>query len=75
MPTGWHSTPIEAYLPLLMTKKQVAYLLSTSVWTVEDLTRKGHLIALTDGGRAVKYSSQDVLAYIAKHIKEKPPTD
>ena len=75
MPTGWHSTPIEAYLPLLMTKKQVAYLLSTSVWTVEDLTRKGHLIALTDGGRSVKYSSQDVLGYIAKHIKEKPPTD
>lgn len=73
MVTGWNTTPIQAYLPLLMTKKQVAYLLSTSVWHVEELTKKGHLIALDDGGRAVKYSEADVREFIARHVKERLP--
>jgi hypothetical protein len=61
---------IEVLLPLLLTKKQVAYLLSGSIWDVEELTRRSVLIAYDDGGKSNKYKTSDVLGYVAS-LREK----
>lgn len=53
------------YPPELLTKRQVAYLLSTSEWGVGDLVHKGMLTPVVDGGKWVKFRLTDVRAYIA----------
>lgn len=54
-----------AFPPELLTKKHVAYLLSTSEWGVGDLVKKGHLTPVKDGGKWMKFRLFDVRAYIA----------
>lgn len=61
---------VEAFLPLLMTKKQVAYFLSTSIWGVEELVRRGHLVAYEGDRKAAKFKSEDVLRYV-RDLREK----
>lgn len=63
---------IVTYPPELLTKKQVAYLLSTSERGVIDLTTHGHLTAVDDGGKWTKYRLSDVREYIA-NLPERAP--
>jgi hypothetical protein len=53
-----------AFPPELLTKKQVAYMLSTSEWGVTDLVKKEKLIAVDDGGKWNKFRLSDVRDYI-----------
>jgi hypothetical protein len=64
---------IEAFLPLLLTKRQVAYFLSTSIWGVEELERRGVLIAYKSDGKNVKFKSEDVLAHVASLQEKRTP--
>ncbi|MEO5920460.1 MAG: hypothetical protein ABIQ01_04880 [Pseudolysinimonas sp.] len=54
-----------AFPPELLTKKHVAYLLSTSEWGVGELVRLGKLTPVKDGGKWMKFRLVDVRAYIA----------
>lgn len=53
-----------AYPPELLTKKHVAYLLSTSEWGVSQLVNQGKLTPVADGGKWIKFRLDDVRAYI-----------
>jgi excisionase family DNA binding protein len=64
---------IEAFLPLLLTKKQVAYFLSTTIWGVEELERKGKLTAYKSDGKTVKFKEEDVRAYVASLREARTP--
>lgn len=61
---------IITFPPELLTKKQVAYLLNTSEWGVEQLVKAGELTRVDDGGKWVKFRLDDVRAYI-KRLPEK----
>jgi hypothetical protein len=50
--------------PELLTKKHVAYLLSTSEWAVGQLVRQSKLVPVDDGGRWQKFRLEDVRRYI-----------
>ncbi|MFJ4220639.1 hypothetical protein [Curtobacterium luteum] len=51
--------------PELLTKKHVAYLLSTSEWGVGQLVAQKKLIPVDDGGKWQKFRLDDVRSYIA----------
>lgn len=53
-----------SYPPELLTKKMVAYMLSTSEWGVGKLARQNKLVPVDDGGKWNKYRLEDVRAYI-----------
>lgn len=61
-----------AFPPELLTKKQAAYLLSTSEWGVGDLVRRQKLTPVNDGGKWVKFRLTDVREYIANLPEKKP---
>lgn len=61
-----------AFPPELLTKKLVAYMLSTSEWGVEELMRQKKLIPVDDGGKFKKFRLTDVRAYI-KGLPERTP--
>jgi hypothetical protein len=63
---------ILAYPPELLTKKHVAYMLSTSEWGVSDLVRQKKLIPVEDGGKWLKFRLTDVRDYIARLPEKKP---
>jgi hypothetical protein len=56
---------ILAFPPELLTRKTVAYMLSTSEWGVRELVRLNKLTEVQDGGKWAKYRLTDVRAYIA----------
>lgn len=71
---------ILAFPPELLTKEQVAYLLSTSEWGVGQLVKQKKLTALNDGGKFMKFDLAGVRAYIRslhrrETSKKVPPTD
>lgn len=53
-----------SYPPELLTKKHVAYLLSTSEWGVGDLVKQNKLTPVNDGGKWMKFRLTDVREYI-----------
>jgi excisionase family DNA binding protein len=53
-----------AYPPELLTKEQVAYLLSISMREVGYLLAEGKLTRVADGGKRIKIRLTDVRAYI-----------
>ena len=55
---------LAAYPPELLTKKHVAYLLSTSEWGVGDLVKQKKLTPVNDGGKWMKFRLEDVREYI-----------
>jgi hypothetical protein len=55
---------VMAFPPELLTKKLVAYMLSTSEWGVGDLVRKNKLVPVVDGGKWMKFRLEDVRAYV-----------
>lgn len=59
-----------SFPPELLTKKHVAYLLSTSEWGVGELVKKKELVPVEDGGKWQKFRLEDVRAYI-KRLPEK----
>lgn len=65
---------LTTYPPELLTRKQVAYLLSDSEWGVKQLEREKKLTPLDDGGKWVKFSLENVREYI-RSIPEKLPTE
>jgi excisionase family DNA binding protein len=50
--------------PELITKGAVAYLMSVSERKVAELVAQNKLTVINDGGRALKFRRDDVLAYI-----------
>jgi hypothetical protein len=50
--------------PELLTRKHVAYLLSTSEWGVSQLVRENKLTPVKDGGKWQKFRLEDVRYYI-----------
>lgn len=50
--------------PELLTRKHVAYLLSTSEWGVSQLVRENKLTPVKDGGKWQKFTLVDVRDYI-----------
>lgn len=52
------------YPPELLTKKLVAYMLSTSESGVIDLVKQKKLIPVDDGGKWLKFKLQDVRDYV-----------
>lgn len=61
---------MQGVTPELLTKQQVAYLLSTSEWGVRQLVRQNKLTEVDDGGKWTKFRLEDVRAYI-KSLPEK----
>jgi hypothetical protein len=53
-----------SYPPELLTKKQVAYLLSKEERAVMALVTEKKLTIYNDGGRALKFKLEEVRAYI-----------
>jgi hypothetical protein len=53
---------ILSFPPELLTKKHVAYMLSTSDLGVSDLVRRKKLIPVEDGGKWLKFRLSDVRA-------------
>lgn len=53
------------YPPLLLTKSDVAYLLSDSERKVIELAKKGDLTRVDDGGKWTKFRLHDVEEYVA----------
>ena len=53
-----------AYPPELLTKKHVAYMLSTSERGVAQLVSEQKLTPVVDGGKWIKFRLEDVRAYI-----------
>lgn len=54
------------FAPELLTKAAVAYMLSVSERKVAELVALNKLTVINDGGRALKFRRDDVLAYINK---------
>jgi hypothetical protein len=57
---------ILAFPPELLTKKHVAYMLSTSERGVAQLVSEKKLIPVNDGGKWLKFRLTDVRDYIAR---------
>lgn len=58
------SGEVLAFPPELLTRKHVAYLLSTSEWGVSQLVRDQKLTPVDDGGKWQKFRLDDVREYI-----------
>ncbi|ARC56034.1 hypothetical protein AS850_02965 [Frondihabitans sp. 762G35] len=56
--------------PELLTKKLVAYMLSTSEWGVGELVRQSKIVPVDDGGKWQKFRLDDIRDYI-KSLPEK----
>lgn len=61
-----------AFPPELLTRKHVAYLLSTSERGVSELQALKKITPVDDGGKWVKYRLKDIRSYIDS-LKEKEP--
>lgn len=56
--------PMLMFPPELLTRKQVAYMLSTSEWGVSRLVRLNKLTPVDDGGKWQKFRLEDVREYV-----------